>query len=111
MREFTIGNQYDGMLLKLTDSITALGTEWNVHHSHSFSKIYHARFRTDTYQTTITKQPIISTQQEESLYEANEVRGRECIRHHFTLAVCEKGKQINCVNKVTGLCEQSIWPL
>jgi hypothetical protein len=77
VHEFTIGNQCNGMLLKLTDSMTAVGTEWNIRHYHSFSKIHHFRFRTVTYQTAITKQSIINTQQKQLLYEANEVRGRE----------------------------------
>ena len=77
VHELTVGNQCNGMLLKLTDSVTAVGTEWNVHHYHSFSKIHHVRFRTGTYQTAITKQPIINTEQKQSLFEANEVRVRE----------------------------------
>ena len=57
--------------------MTAVGTEWNVHQFHSFSKIHHVRFRTVTYQTAVTKQRIINTQQKQSLREENEVRGRE----------------------------------
>ena len=67
----------NGMLLKLADSMTDVGTEWNVHHYHSFSKIHHFRFRTGTYQTAVTKQPIANTRQKQSLYEAKELRGRE----------------------------------
>jgi len=94
VHEFTTGNQCNGILLKLTDSMTAVGTEWNVHYL-SYSKIHHVRFLTVTYQTAVTKQPIINKQQKPSLYEANEVRGRECICHHSAIAVSEEGKQIN----------------
>jgi hypothetical protein len=62
------------MLLKLTDSMTAVSTEWYVS---QFLQNTSCSIRTGTYQTAVTKQPIINKQQRQSLFEANEVRGRE----------------------------------
>jgi hypothetical protein len=59
--------------------MAGVDTERNVDNSDSFSKIHHARSRTDAYQTAITKQPIVNTQQEQSLYEMKYEIVNECI--------------------------------